>query len=106
MAMGRWEFELAVDKLRRNRKFQFNPNPGTLKLSTIHSFKGWEIHTLVLLLDEEAAHENEEGYALDELVYTAITRARRNLVVVGSGAGPHDVFFAQRSEGLDADLKA
>ncbi|UXZ08814.1 hypothetical protein F1B95_08640 [Clostridium perfringens] len=49
-----------------------------LKISTIHSFKGWEIDTLVLILDE-----NTDENLNEELIYTAITRCKKNLIIYG-----------------------
>lgn len=54
-------------------------NPGTMKLSTIQSVKGWEIDTLVVIVDEST---ESEGLSRDELVYTAITRCRNNLLIL------------------------
>ena len=63
-----------IDEVRRNKKCNFWMNPGTIKLSTIHSFKGWEIPNLFLILNP-----NENN---DELVYTALTRCRYNLFII------------------------
>ena len=43
-----------ITALRKNRKYHFYNNPGTLKMSTIHSFKGWEVNTLFLIIDDES----------------------------------------------------
>jgi superfamily I DNA/RNA helicase len=58
-------------------------NRGTVKLSTIHSFKGWEIHTLVLIIEND--NTSEEGFATEELIYAGITRCRGNLIVINVG---------------------
>jgi ATP-dependent exoDNAse (exonuclease V) alpha subunit len=51
-----------------------------LKISTIHSFKGWEaIHVIMLIPTRWNGDEN-----LDSLVYTAMTRTRKNLIVLNS----------------------
>ncbi len=63
---------------------------GTMKLSTIHSFKGWEIHTLFLILDGQ---EEDQKFLTDELVYTAITRARFNIVILNLGMMKYHQFF-------------
>ena len=70
------EFDNEIELLRRMKKKNFRMNPGTVKLSTIYSFKGWEIDTVVLVIDSD---DNDEK---DELIYTAITRAKRNLIIV------------------------
>jgi hypothetical protein len=49
-----------------------------LKMSTIHSFKGWELVNVILLTLDTG--RNEAGN-LDTIVYTALTRTRENLIV-------------------------
>jgi hypothetical protein len=49
-----------------------------LKMSTIHSFKGWEILNVIILTPLDG-HRSEES--LDSLLYVAITRPRQNLIV-------------------------
>jgi superfamily I DNA/RNA helicase len=80
-----------IDNIRRNKKFNFWMNTGTTKLSTIHSFKGWEINTLFLLIENESDEENE--FTTDELIYTAITRCRQNLIIINIGNDRYDDFF-------------
>ena len=65
---------------------------GTVKLSTIHSFKGWELNNVIMILSPSPVlHENLN----DELVYTGITRARVNLIVISIGENNYNDFFAQ-----------
>lgn len=54
------------------RKQGFNLNSGVMKLSTLHSFKGFESPTVFVLVND-----------LDgpELVYTGLTRAKENIVI-------------------------
>lgn len=80
-----------LEIVRRNKKFNFWMNSGTTKLSTIHSFKGWEIATLFLLVENESDEEHE--FTTDELIYTAITRCRQNLVIINIGNKRYDAFF-------------
>ena len=40
-----------IKNIQRNKRFNFWMNAGGMKLSTIHSFKGWEINTLFLIID-------------------------------------------------------
>ncbi len=77
-----------LHSLRKIQKIAFRMNPGTMKLSTIHSFKGWEINTVVLLLDNQF-----ETNLQDELIYTAITRAKKNLVIINLGNTRYHNFF-------------
>jgi hypothetical protein len=54
---------------------------GRLKMSTIHSFKGWELLNIVLFIPSRT---NESNKKLDALVYTALTRTRENLIILNS----------------------
>lgn len=94
-------FRRAVDDVRRHRKYNFQMHAGTVKLSTIHSFKGWEIHTLVLLLPPPTGGGDD---ANDELVYTALTRCRHNLLVVDLGDPRYRAFFEAHLTPLDATV--
>ena len=49
-------------------------------MSTIHSFKGWELMNIVLLMPKP--EEYEVKAKLDKIVYTSITRTRANLIVL------------------------
>lgn len=84
-------FEEEVDNVRRIRKFNFWMETGTMKFSTIHSFKGWEIPTLFLILENESG--NNENWTVDELIYTAITRCRANLFIFNLGNIRYHNFF-------------
>lgn len=82
--------EWALERLRKNKKMHFWMNAGTVKLSTIHSFKGWEIDTLVLLIEGGTDPRNASD---DELIYTAITRCRKNLLILNLGNPRYHSFF-------------
>jgi hypothetical protein len=81
-------FETEIKNIRRVKKISFRLNSGTMKLSTIHSFKGWEAPTLFLVIDED-----EHSTHLDEAIYIAITRARQNLIIYESKSGRYYNFF-------------
>ena len=71
-------------------------NPGTVKLSTIHSFKGWEIDTLFLIIENDYDDENSESkFSIDELIYTGLTRCRNNLIVVNISNQRYHKFFSK-----------
>lgn len=80
-----------IEIVRRNKKFNFWMNSGTTKLSTIHSFKGWEIPTLFLLVETESEVEHE--FTTDELIYTAITRCKQNLIIINIANDRYHDFF-------------
>lgn len=75
-----------INQIRRAKKVGFWLNAGMIKLSTVHSFKGWEIHTLFLLIDEQSTFE---------LVYTGITRARQNIIIINLGNTELSNFFSK-----------
>jgi hypothetical protein len=96
------ERDEAVQAVRKARKFHFWMNPGTVKLATVHSFKGWEINTLILVVHGAEAASGSEGnpggrdrISDEELVYTAITRCRHNLFVANLGDRKYDDFFSR-----------
>ena len=73
----------------RARKNHLILRSGTIKLSTIHSFKGWEIHTVVLII-EDSERVNPE------LIYTGLTRAKQNLIIINLGNRTYHEFFSSR----------
>jgi superfamily I DNA/RNA helicase len=96
------ELEEAVQAVRKARKFHFWMNPGTVKLATIHSFKGWEINTLIVVVcggetatGSEGTAGGRERISDEELVYTAITRCRHNLFVANLGDRKYHDFFSR-----------
>jgi len=90
------EYEKGFDvkRIRQYRKYKFNANTGHMKIATTHSFKGWEISTLFLIL--------ENGSNLtDELVYTAMTRSIKNLIIINLGNLKYHNFFSNETNYLD-----
>lgn len=81
-----------LERFRRAKKLHFYMKTGTMKLSTIHSFKGWDIPTLFLLIDE--TQTDEYGFTSHEMIYTALTRARQNLVIINAVSEKYHQFFA------------
>lgn len=79
-----------LDEIRKHKKNHFWMNTGTMKLSTIHSFKGWEIHTLFLIIENE---DESNAFGTSELIYTGLTRARVNLFILNLGNEKYDGFF-------------
>jgi len=75
-------FKKEIDNIRKVKKIGFNLNNGVLKLSTIHSFKGYESPTVFLIIDD-----NDHS----EMVYVGITRAKFNIMI----------FLKENSEYMD-----
>ena len=82
-----------LEDIRKIKKNHFWMKTGTIKLSTIHSFKGWEIDTLFLFIANE-----EDEFTNAELVYTGLTRARKNLIVFNLGNKKFEGFFNSEIE--------
>jgi hypothetical protein len=79
-----------IEKARRIKKNHFWMKTGTVKLSTVHSFKGWEIDTLFLFIEKE---DDDNEFTNAELIYTALTRAKRNLIIFNLNNTKYDSFF-------------
>ncbi|MBL7813906.1 MAG: NERD domain-containing protein [Saprospiraceae bacterium] len=82
------EYKILTKKLkmiRDNKKFHFWYARGTMKISTIHSFKGWEANTLFLLLEEDWGILGDFPFSFEELIYTGLTRSKRNLIILNCG---------------------
>lgn len=81
--------ERDVRRLQKVMKRSFTMDTHYLKLSTIQSFKGWEADTLICIIN------NGDGTtaSLPQLVYTGITRAKENLLVINIGSQQYHDFF-------------
>jgi len=78
------ELEQSLEKVRRSKKYHFWSNRGTLKLSTVHSFKGFEAQNIIYILG------NNDSV---ELVYAGITRSRRNLLTFSPPSTKYSKFI-------------
>ena len=81
-------------KICNNKKLHFWMNSGTLKISTINSFKGWESEVVFLILEPKYEGSTSFNMSFDELLYTGLTRCKRNLVVINFGNEEYDKKFA------------
>lgn len=68
------------------KKKGFNLNSGVMKLSSTHSFKGFESPVIFLLVNDKDS---------PEMVFTGLTRAKENLVVFMEHDGPYFQFFSK-----------
>ena len=94
------KFKMALKDIRRQYKLhKFNLVTGSMKFSSLHSFKGWEIHTLFLIINEgdiqntSFLDESEDDFLNEQLIYTGITRARHNLNIINIGCYKYHDFF-------------
>lgn len=69
-----------IKDIRQNKKIHFHMNSGTVKISTIHSFKGWECENVFLIIENLNFQ-----MSFDEILYTGITRSRANLILINFG---------------------
>lgn len=79
-----------IEKQRSYKKRFFYMSPGVKKISTVESFKGWEINTVVLVLKTR-----QEDDIRPELIYTALTRAKKNLLILDCGGTAYSEFFRE-----------
>lgn len=77
--------------IRDNKKLHFWMNSGTIKISTINSFKGWESEVVFLVLEPKYDKSTTFNLSFDELLYTGITRCKRNLIVINFGNEEYDI---------------
>jgi hypothetical protein len=76
--------------IRDNKKLHFWMNSGTIKVSTINSFKGWESEVVFLILEPKYDMTTAFNLSFDELLYTGLTRCRRNLIIINYGNEEYD----------------
>lgn len=74
------------DYIREHKKARFYMHPGYMKISTIHSFKGWESKMIFLIIDKYVANDQ----ALDEIIYTGITRCKEHLYIINMNNESYD----------------
>ena len=74
-------FEEGEDKKSHRHKKAFWMGDSRLKVSTIHSFKGWEVLNVILFIPSNTIGAINLN---DSVIYTAITRARQNLIVINA----------------------
>lgn len=77
-------------QIRDNKKLHFWMNSGTIKISTINSFKGWESEVVFLIIEPKYEWGNTFNQAFDELLYTGLTRCKQNLIIINFGNTEYD----------------
>ena len=82
--------------MRDNKKLHFTMETDQIKVSSIHSYKGWDAENVILVIqpDDSIDELGESTFMVrPELIYTAITRAKQNLFVLNMGNSLFDEFF-------------
>ncbi|ANU26313.1 nuclease-related domain-containing DEAD/DEAH box helicase [Planococcus versutus] len=90
-----WQFKEEIRKVRKNEKFAFQMNRGTIKMSTIHSFKGWEAENVFLFLENPLG---EEELVDEEIIYTGITRSKNRLIFLNKHDTKYKQLFSENRE--------
>ena len=75
--------------LRKNKKVAFNLNSGVIKLSTIHSFKGFESKIIFLIVNDSDS---------EEVIYTGISRTKSDLMIFSSINSRYNEFFSAKMQ--------
>jgi superfamily I DNA/RNA helicase len=89
----RKEFDNHLKKLRKTYRVNFRNENGKLKISTIHSFKGWISKFIVLILDEKFDNAPKSSYNYDKMLYTALTRAEKSILIINNRNTKYHKFF-------------
>jgi superfamily I DNA/RNA helicase len=91
-----------IKAVRRAAKTHFTTDCTQIKMSTIHSFKGWESKTIILLLQPDMQsdefideHHINKRDNIPALIYTALTRAKGNLFIINMGNKYYHKFFQE-----------
>jgi superfamily I DNA and RNA helicase len=91
------KYSKMYQEISTSKKKGFNLNSGVMKLSSIHSFKGFESPFIFLII-----HENDSP----EMVYTGLTRASANIVVYVEKDSSYLEFFKGHLYDANATLKS
>lgn len=86
------KYSKSYDKISGAKKMGFNLNSGVMKLSSTHSFKGFESPFVFLLINNNDS---------PEMVFTGLTRAKENLMVLMQRDSPYFEFFVKHLNKLD-----
>ena len=85
------------DNIREHKKAHFFMHPGYMKISTIHSFKGWESKMVFLIIDKYMVNDQ----SLDEIVYTGITRCKEHLYIINMNNNAYDKKLKMLIDGVN-----
>ncbi|PZR22771.1 MAG: hypothetical protein DI538_28855, partial [Azospira oryzae] len=86
------KFSRKYQEISASKKKGFNLNSGVMKLSSTHSFKGFESPLIFLLVNNGDSAE---------MVFTGLTRAKENVVVFVEDESRYTEFFTKHLAKLD-----
>lgn len=87
------KYSKKYQEISASKKKGFNLNSGVMKLSSTHSFKGFESPSIFLLVNRNDS---------PEMVFTGLTRAKENVVVFVENECGYLDFFARHLAKLDS----
>lgn len=89
------KYSKKYSQISASKKYGFNLNSGVMKLSSIHSFKGYESPFVFLIVNEGDS---------PEIVFTGLTRAKENIVVYMQKDCEFLDFFSRHLAGVESVL--
>lgn len=87
------KYSKKYQEISASKKKGFNLNSGVMKLSSTHSFKGFESPLIFLLVNDSDS---------PEMVFTGLTRAKENLVVFLGQQSPYLSFFSKHLNKIES----
>lgn len=97
----KYKMDVETIEDKKKREFTVFADAETLKMSTVHSFKGWDSPVIIFIMQPEIVEENRIKYAVPasdnvpELIYTAITRPKDEIYIVNLGNVQYHEFFSR-----------
>lgn len=88
------KYSKKYQEISASKKKGFNLNSGVMKLSSTHSFKGFESPFIFLLVNNKDS---------PEMVFTGLTRAKENIVVYLEANSPYLEFFRKHLNTLESN---
>lgn len=88
------KYSRSYDKISGAKKTGFNLNSGVMKLSSTHSFKGFESPFIFLVVNNNDS---------PEMVFTGLTRSKENLMVFLERDSPYFDFFSRHLNKLEIE---
>lgn len=79
----------SISEIRKIKKIHFRQNSGKYKLSTVHSYKGFESKAVILLIYKDEYYEDDA-----EIVYAGFTRCKSDLLIIGTSDSNFSSFFS------------
>ena len=86
------KYSASYNKISGAKKMGFNLNSGVMKLSSTHSFKGFESPFIFLIINNNDS---------PEMVFTGLTRAKENLMILLERDSPYLDFFSKHLNMLE-----